>query len=210
MYIDVILSPPPSPSYNVWCEHHLQETTLLKLPSTNRHRKSSKFWVIYFADTSSYRNLTFPKTCHLKLLNFFVAWKVTGFPTSIPSKEIDHPPAKDFCKKGTAHSRTWKQLPQTSLRKPTNFFLEVEILWDLPLLADFFCYFLHFPGSFPQLFKGSLLKEHRASVEARAGPRLKLLFFCLEAQNRELLAFSLWIFEFPIKKKVIKWRGRWE
>lgn len=40
------LDPPPSPSYNVWCEHHLQETALLKLTNTNRHTKISIIIII--------------------------------------------------------------------------------------------------------------------------------------------------------------------
>ena len=40
------LDPPPSPSYNVWCEHHLQETAFLKLTNRNRHTKISIISII--------------------------------------------------------------------------------------------------------------------------------------------------------------------
>ena len=110
-----------------------------------------------------------------------------------------------FCKNGTAHSTTWKPLlsylnSTISKKNRPTFFGSGDLL----IFSAISCTFRHFFAT----FQGSLLKEHRASVEARAGPRLKLLFFCLEAQNRCVFSVDLGISS--TKKSLKKWRGRWE
>ena len=48
--------PPPSLSYNVWCEHHLQETAFLKLTNTNRHTKISIIIIIIIIIISNFES----------------------------------------------------------------------------------------------------------------------------------------------------------